>query len=275
SSYLEGEESNVTVEGNLDPENADMLHLNMTWASLLPVSRRYYKCVAYGVTDQGKPIAISSQDMTTSFLFERRCEEKSGSINSQIRELSEFVTKSNTALFNTIGNSSQNIAHEHVNDIKHFDSPFNILDSLASKIIDIKKYFGLRATDMSAARKGRVYLLSKRVKKFNLYKANTACKAVGGYLVEFNDYEEFEFVFEYVKSRRLSDEAYFTGVYRSGYYYCQYHSGSWLTNAIPWTIDYPVETCVEVGFVRLALNDFKCGCPGKFICEVEYSFSFP
>ena len=73
--------------------------------------------------------------------------------------------------------------------------------------------------------RGRHYLVHKTPKPFNIHTADTFCSSFGEYLVELDNDDEFDFVFEFVRSIG-GDTDFATGVNdidKEGYY-VYYHS---------------------------------------------------
>lgn len=121
--------------------------------------------------------------------------------------------------------------------------------------------------------KGKRYHLSKVKAKFDIEAADQQCMEIGGYLVEIDDQEEFDFVVDFI--RPLADTKLYTG-------------GNNLENSSEWRFWHtkrPVqffnweagqpdnfggdENCMELKFYLNGFNDLNYQFDEKFICETE------
>ncbi|GFO13808.1 collectin-11 [Plakobranchus ocellatus] len=129
--------------------------------------------------------------------------------------------------------------------------------------------------DVSDISKGRVYLASKAQAAFNIGAANQACKSSGGYLVEFDDDEEYQFVYDFV-TRTGGANTFWTGgndIATEGHF-VYFNSKRPVPTLTGWAGGQPddyarSEDCMEIRLNFRGLNDWVCSQTGKFVCEVE------
>ncbi|GFO41137.1 collectin-11 [Plakobranchus ocellatus] len=287
SSNLKSAESDAEVTGSLtemkfihDPQTIIQPYLRVTWKFPIPTYRQFYKCVANGLNDQKQAVTISTT-IKAEFMNENVCEWMD-SIDSQFPKLSENIKQS-------LADISAKLPHFHSTSIKamdgdsaYFTRHMKEIESSLAIMIKTNSYFQWHALDMSERRDGRVYIVSNRIKKFDLMKDNNACKDMGGYLVELNDNDEYRFVFDFIASLAM-DAFFFTGMIDAG----PTNEGKFfffnsLTKAplnLDWRHGQPdnygdVEHCVEVSVGDFGLNDIRCDREGRFVCEVESPLHF-
>ncbi|GFO31301.1 C-type lectin-related protein 1 [Plakobranchus ocellatus] len=128
--------------------------------------------------------------------------------------------------------------------------------------------------DVSDISKGRVYLASKAHMAFNIGAANQTCKSSGGYLVELDDREEFQFVSDF--ATLIGGTVHFwTGcndIEREGHFV--YFNSKKPVPFWAWASNQPDnggagEDCVEIRLNFDGLNDLPCDTVGNIVCEVE------
>ena len=149
------------------------------------------------------------------------------------------------------------------------------IDTVIGKFDSLKRIALISTArfDVSDVYNERVYLVTKAAEDFNLGSANKVCRKSGGYLVELDDTEEYQFVYDLVsKIGGASD--FFTGgndVNREGYF-VYYNSGKPVPK-LTWKRGQPDNTqgkehCMEFSLFYGALNDCPCYAKGKYVCEV-------
>ncbi|GFO33852.1 collectin-11 [Plakobranchus ocellatus] len=124
--------------------------------------------------------------------------------------------------------------------------------------------------DVSTLYKKSVYLASRSMARFALEKMNQKCKEYKGYLVEFSDLDEQNFVKGFL--RTLGTNKYFTGAndVDSEGNFVYYSSGKPVVN-VKWMAENPKvpgddEDCVQI-FPPGLIND-RCNAFSRFVCEV-------
>ena len=143
----------------------------------------------------------------------------------------------------------------------------NILNGLKlAKLVSFLDKF-----DVSAVFQGRRYLVSHALASFNIRIADFLCEAMGGYLTEIEDKEEYDFLFEILKG--VGGDNFFTGandIDEEGVW-TYWHSGKPVTY-VNWASgqpdNYKNEDCMEINFELNAFNDRHCTANAKFVCEV-------
>lgn len=128
-----------------------------------------------------------------------------------------------------------------------------------------------------------VYLVRKRMVGFILWDGNENCKEYGGYLVEVDTADEWEFMKKVVIPKsQLWHSVFFTGGNDEATegHYKWYNSGREMSmtdgTPIPWLTNQPdnhrgVEDCIvftRKTYYGLWFNDYPCIKGGRYICEV-------
>ncbi|GFO31295.1 perlucin c protein [Plakobranchus ocellatus] len=281
-------ETGLDVNGNIDLGNA---YLAMSWHSPTPGYRQYYKCVANGL-DRHRQAASISTTVRVEILTGGCC-EKMGSIDSQLRKVSEKV--GNTCTAQTAAALTVQVKNLH-SKIEALDSKIDgqieilgskldgKIEALDSKLETFQSNVNRQlkmmtidkgSFDVSDISKGRVYLASKAQAAFNIGAANQACKSSGGYLVELDDDEEYQFVYDFV-TRTGGANNFFTGgndIDREGQF-VYFNSKKSVPSLTKWAPGQPnnhggSEDCMEIRLSLKGLNDWICSATGKFVCEVE------
>ncbi|GFO01001.1 lectin-galc1 [Plakobranchus ocellatus] len=235
----QAEDADTVINGKTGPENDGHSYLAMSWNSPTPGYRQYYKCVANGLDHQRQAASISTTVKVG--ISNGGCCEKMDSIASKIEALDSKLETFQ---------QNQNLQFKKV-------------------AIDRCRF------DVSDISKGRVYLASKAQAAFNIRAANQACKSSGGYLVEFDDDEEYRFVYDFVTSAGGANN-FFTGgndIQREGYF-VYFNSKKPVPILRGWAVRQPdnaggSEDCIEIRLNFQGLNDWVCSQIGKFVCEVE------
>ena len=138
------------------------------------------------------------------------------------------------------------------------------------KLAKLESFLG--KFDVSAVFQGRRYFVTKALAPFSIRIADFLCEAMGGYLTEIEDKEEYEFLFEFLKGKG-SDE-FLTGandIDEEGVW-TYWHSGKPVIYA-NWLPGEPNnsqnnEDCMEIQTSLNGYNDFLCTADAKFVCEV-------
>ncbi|GFO04589.1 hypothetical protein PoB_003109400 [Plakobranchus ocellatus] len=105
------------------------------------------------------------------------------------------------------------------------------LDHMSSTMLKIQRriYSQILLNDcfhISDEFKGKRYFMTKTDKSFNISDADAVCQFYGGYIVEFEDADEIEFVYDFLK-RVDSGKLHYTGViyHETDKNHVYYHSG--------------------------------------------------
>ncbi|GFO31298.1 collectin-11 [Plakobranchus ocellatus] len=273
------EDADVVISGKTGPENDSHSYLAMSWNSPTPGYRQYYKCVANGLDHQRQGVSIATTVKIE--ILNGGCCEKMDSIDSQLREVTEKV--GNTCTAKTAAALTGQVKNLH-SKIEALDSKIEgEIEALASKLETFQQnqnlHFKMMAIDkgsfdVSDISKGRVYLASKAQAAFNIGAANQACKSSGGHLVEFDDDEEYQFVYDFA-TRTGGANTFWTGandIEREGHF-VYFNSKKPVPTLTAWSSGQPdnadgSEDCIEIR-LTFGLNDWICSQTGKFVCEVE------
>ena len=138
----------------------------------------------------------------------------------------------------------------------------------------IRQFRILNTFDVSDTYKDGMYLVTKTAADFNIASANYFCRLYGGYLVELDDFEEYQFVSDLV-SKILGANSFYTGgndIDSEGTF-VYYNSKKPVPQNI-WTGGKPSnsngnEHCMEIRIdADSKINDFICSGFGKYVCEV-------
>ncbi|GFR72171.1 shell fibrous prismatic perlucin-like protein 1 [Elysia marginata] len=129
----------------------------------------------------------------------------------------------------------------------------------------------------SEVRQNRIYLVSKDVPNFDLHQMSRKCEVLGGYLVEFDDNHELDFVQDLVTKLRGADRFFSGGNDRDT-------EGTFVyKKPAPPDLDWLIgsrdnyylshEDCMALLSypTHAVLDDVRCKGRGKYICEVPLS----
>ncbi|GFO04590.1 macrophage mannose receptor 1-like [Plakobranchus ocellatus] len=157
------------------------------------------------------------------------------------------------------------------------------LDHMSSTMLKIQRriYSQILPDDcfhISDEFKGKRYFMTKTNKSFNISDADAVCQFYGGYIVEFEDADEIEFVFDFV-TKVDQGGLHYTGVIlrETDQTHVYYHSGKTVQTEL-WGQGEPNnvggnEDCAVLTEAQNArghrLNDVDCGVLGKIVCESE------
>ena len=209
-------------------------------------------------------------------------------ISSKFADLSEELNDLNVKSEDKFGNVSSQIL-DLTNQVADFETKFremnegvsNQLETLAANLKDFRsdmngqfKKPGIDRSRFEVSDKYRnsEYLVSKTEANFNT--AINLCRESGGYLVELDDKEEYQFVKDLVKRIGGSDHFWTGGndIDREGTFV--YYNSKKPVPSNFWTRGMPDdnkgnEDCVEI---RLSfgsgINDWVCTRSGKYVCEL-------
>ncbi|GFN85367.1 collectin-11 [Plakobranchus ocellatus] len=288
------EDAHVVIRGKTDPKHPNQTYLVMSWNSPTPGYRQFYKCVANGLDSQRRPTSISTSVKVE--LPSKACFESMSSLASQLLDMSGKLN--NTCKADATASISLQVKDLH-SKIKALDAKleqtaaaipkqFNTLqDNITALEVKLEtfqrnqnRHFKMMAIDkesfdLSDMSKSRVYIASKVKAAFNIKAANQACISSGGYLVELDDDEEYQFVYDFV-TRIKGSNSFFTGgndIEKEGHLE-YYHSKKAVPSLQQWSRGQPdnyngKEDCMEIRLNYKALNDAPCTMAGKFVCEVD------
>ena len=126
---------------------------------------------------------------------------------------------------------------------------------------------------------GRSYFLSRPLRR-NMAVADTLCRFYGGYLLEVDDKEEFEFVTNFVQKKLKTATAEVNVGLGSG---DEGHEGTWKfryssvdARFLSWAVGEPngstEENCIFLSGMRSAMYDQPCQGTDlvRFVCEVPF-----
>ena len=240
------EVAGVSVVGKLSSDPLTNPHLALIWRSHKDSTRQVYRCVANGMDSDGQRVSVSSTVQVGA--MDASCCHKMDKLQTELTGLSDKMEK----LQEKMSSLEQNI---------------NLKFRLLGTSIDTGRF------DVSSVYQGRVYLVSKKVRIFNITTANILCRKSGGYLVELDDAQEYQFVFNLVSTIRGAN-SFWTGgndIKKEGTWV--YYNSKKPVPKLSWTRGQPDnfggrEDCMEFRLNFGGLNDWLCYRKGKFICEI-------
>ncbi|KAK3748706.1 hypothetical protein RRG08_019413 [Elysia crispata] len=298
------QQADISVYGDLGSNP----YLLLLWPSYKFSTRHVYKCVATGNGSDGQAISISSTaqieavdancemykaqaKLTGLTKYIRRFFNLTEMVASQTLHLSTRINEMElkcTTLdgrithFHSLGNNFKNLETKYSDFIR---KDFPHMQRLEAKVERVhEKFSSLKENiirqlfmfadgindefDESRIHQGRVYILTKKRKQFNIAKANKYCRKFGGYLVEIDGKDEMKFVQNLLLPTDKWSH-FFTGVNdidKEGKFVF-YHSKKPVPK-LKWASGQPDSygDCVEIngGF----LNDLPCDIARRVICEV-------
>ncbi|GFO35136.1 lectin-galc1 [Plakobranchus ocellatus] len=303
--YQEDEGSDVEINGMVDSKKDSSIYLEMTWNDPTPAYGLHYMCVLRGINHQRKAVAFKTVQTTKSpdesycemFHFPEKVKHAAEAISEEITNVYQKTKTKTRTIYDKLSDVESNLKSIDQNrDIflqrstaaitNFYEKNAELVAQLDSELwatlswlkIALSKrnpYFKMRDEDVSDIRDDRVYTISSSLTRFNIGRANEACKSLGGYLVEFNDDKEFKFVYDFVNLRGKTN-TYFTGgndIAKEGTF-VYFSSGKLVPRLNGWAKKQPDnygnnEDCMEIKLSLKGLNDSPCDDYGKFICEVK------
>ncbi|KAK3777378.1 hypothetical protein RRG08_035519 [Elysia crispata] len=206
------------------------------------------KCVAEGIKNK-KNLSISSK-IAEAVPDGRACYWNRDSVNSVLSRSAA------TMIFREVQALSKNLLNlqDKIEDV-HFLSTIS------------RAQF-----DVSGEYEGRIYLASRWTMQSNIAQKNKFCTAKGGYLVEFDNQKEFDFVLNFAKTID-EDENFMSGgndLDNEGVF-TYFHSKKKIPS-LKWRSGQPDndrnEDCVVFRLDSYGLNDVRCEASAQFICEI-------
>ena len=283
--------------------------LALTWNSYTNLDHHSYKCAAYGIDEKGRAVSVSTTakadwesdavsaelhalatqiELVTSSSQENAkslrskidtlgdaTDEKMTSLLSQIETLGDATDEKMTSLLSkieTLGDATDEKMTSLLSQIETLNSKIDAIYR-SSRVQSVLLYADQIKFDISDVYKDTVYLASKHEEPFNIKRANNACVAARGYLVELVDDEEYNFVFDFVK-RVGGSKSFMTGgndmAHEGKFFY--FNSGKPVPASLTWASGNPdnannAEDCMEF-LIGRGLNDRPCQSRSKFVCEV-------
>ena len=197
----------------------------------------------------------AGQKMATRFKSEEKSLDDFKHVYTKFRTHSSHV--------NTLTDKLEDLQENLNLFVRNINYQFRLLD------FDRKKFF------VSTVYEGRVYLIAKASRGFNIEEANKLCMESGGYLVELNDNQEFQFVSSlkdphervplWTGANDIDNEGTFV-----------YYNSKKPVPPLKWMAHEPNnaldgEHCVEI--TSNGFNDFPCNLEGRVVCEVPIEIS--
>ncbi|GFO22464.1 LOW QUALITY PROTEIN: perlucin c protein [Plakobranchus ocellatus] len=254
----------VEISGKIVPHKDGHSYLFMSWDSPTPGYRQDYRCVANGL-DRLRQAASIARTVKVGIL-KTGCCLKIDSIDLQIKNLYSKVEALGSKLDSQIKN-----LYSKVETLSSKLESFQQNQIIRFKMVRIDQ----GRFDVSGISKGRMYLASYPKERFVLEVNNRECKSAGGYLVELDDDEEYQFVYDFVTRIRGSN-TFWTGgndIEKEGHF-VYFNSKKPVPPLTVWWPGQPDNTaneehCMEIRLSVGGLNDWGCHQVGKFVCEVE------
>ena len=243
-------EGDVSATGKLNSQGPDESALVLSWNKATNFCPNAFKCVAEGIKNK-KSLSISST-ITEAVPDGRACCWKRDSVNSVLcRSAATMYFREVQALSKNLLNLQDKIEHVHF-----------------LSTIDRAQF------DVSGEYEGRIYLINRQTMQSNIGKKNKVCTAKGGYLVEFYNQKEFDFVYKFAKAigggehfmsggNDLDNEGVFTYFHsKKPVPYLKWLSGQ--------PDDYRgKEDCMSFRLDPYGLNDLECHDKSvRLICEI-------
>ena len=247
--------------------------LALTWNSYTNLDHDSYKCAAYGIDEEGRAVSVS-----TTAKADWEPDAVSAELHSLatqielVKSSSQENAKSLLSKIDTLGDATDEKMTSLLSKIETLNSKIDAIYR-SSRVQSVLLYADLIKFDISDVYKDTVYFASKHEEPFNIKRANDACVAARGYLVELDDVEEYNFVLDFVK-RVGGSKTFMTGgndVAHEGKF-SYYNSGNPVPSSLPWSRGQPdnaynAEDCMEF-FIGKGLNDMPCQNRSRFVCEV-------
>ena len=196
-----------------------------------------------------------------------KSEDKFGKVSTQIlsltNQVADFETKSRE-MNEGVSNQLETLAAY----LKDFQRDMNGQFRMLGVGVDKSRF------EISGTYRNTLYLVSKTQAVFNIANANKFCRESGGYLVELDDKEEYQFVKDLV-TRIGGANSFWTGgndIDSEGTFV--YYNSKKPVPPNLWSSPQPDnagghEDCMEI---RLnfggAINDWMCTQSGKYVCEL-------
>ncbi|GFN93792.1 C-type lectin domain family 4 member f [Plakobranchus ocellatus] len=297
-------QSDISATGQIQEDALSSLYVQYT--SNTDGYCRGYSCVAKGVGGNGKKRSVHTSikvkgvngTLCSKSRQANECSVSSEAVQAQeeaIKKLEDEMGEFSTVL-QTMKNSEAEIEElreqvsnltsvpdafqECENDIELLKKNFSefFVETLGElkRLSQISSGYGLIFSidrtryDVSTIYKKNIYLATRMIGKFTLQEMNQTCTETKGYLVEFSDLDEQNFVKGFL--RTLGTNKYFTGandVDNEGNF-VYYTSGKPVVN-VKWMAGNPKvpgdnEDCVQI--FPPGLINVNCDTFSRFVCEV-------
>ncbi|GFO39193.1 hypothetical protein PoB_006569800 [Plakobranchus ocellatus] len=184
----------VDINGKIVPHKDGLSYLFMSWNSPTPGYRQDYRCVANGLDRQRQAASIAKTVKVG--ILKTGCCLKMDFIDLQIKKLFSTVEALGSKLDLQIKN-----LYSKVETLGSTLESFQQNQILRFKMVRIDQ----GRFDVSGISKNRMYLASYPKERFVLEVANRECRYSGGYLVELDDDDEYQFVYDFVTRIRGSN----------------------------------------------------------------------
>ena len=272
-------DAHVDVFGEIGRNDVSRSQLGISWKYQFASSPKQYKCVINGLDSNGHVVTISitsETSITTPHSIDIGVSDNHGAIDKQQVHSTSTDMESVELDFQNLTSKVDDI-EEAVNCLEELienkslttlQKQQTILNELKlAKLASVLDKF-----DVSAVFQGRRYFVTKTVVSFNIRNADFLCEAMGGYLTEIEDKEEYDFLLKFVKG--VGGGNFYTGtndIDKEGVW-TYWHSGKPVTYA-NWHSGEPnnyanKEDCMVIGVKSKSSNDWQCTEDAKFVCEV-------
>ena len=240
-------EGKVSATGKLYSWGPDESALVLAWNKATNFCPNAFKCVAEGIKNK-KSLSISST-IAQAVPDGGVCCWNRDSVNSVLGKSAK------TMVFSEVQALSKNL-QDKIEDV-HFLST-----------IDRAQFY------VSGEYEGRIYLASRQTMQSTIADKNSVCTAHGGYLMEFDNQKEFDFVYKFAKAIG-GGEHFMSGgndVNNEGTF-TYFHSKKPVPS-LKWLSGQPddyrgKEDCMTFRSDPYGLNDLECYYKSvRFICEI-------
>ena len=239
-------EGDVSVRGILKSRGPDESALVLSWNKATNFCPNAFKCVAEGIKNK-KSLSISST-IAKAVPDGGACCWNRDSVNS------------------VLGRSAATMFLGKVQALSK-----NLQDKIEQ--VHFLLTIGGAQFDVSGEYEGRIYLASRLTTQSNIAQKNKVCTAKGGYLVEFDNQKELDFVLNFAKAID-EDENFMSGgndLDNEGVF--TYFNSKKKIPSLKWRSGQPdnhrgEEDCVVFRLDVYGLNDIRCEASAQFICEI-------
>ena len=254
--------------------------LVFSWKSPRNGQASQYKCIANGLDRNGRVVTIS----ITSDAAMPSGSTSDGTSKDYLRLLTKNimsgVANTTTEIEQSVHTVDTNVEKLQKNvdslgeQLKTQNSTIEKLQESITSFTELYKLSYLMSNfDVSEVHRGSKYFVSRTVSPFNIQAADSLCSMLGGYLVEIDDDDEFNFVLKFVKHVGGARN-FFTGgndIEEEGVFKF-WHSKRPVTFFTWGAASEPSnslnnEHCIEIRFDHDRYNDWVCNSKAKYVCE--------
>ncbi|GFS00929.1 C-type lectin, partial [Elysia marginata] len=240
-----------------------------------------YKCVANGLGGDGRVVTISLTSDASTPGTPASDIDKWGKLSQITKTFVATVANSTREIEDGVETVGTNVGvvlrkfNQLETALEVQNSTIQRLEDHISSLTELYKSTYLASNfDVSERFRENLYFVSKVVARFNIQAADALCGLLGGYLVEIDDQEEYNFVLKFLQTVG-GTESFFTGgndLEKEGVF--RFWRSNRLVTFLNWGGDNPSnshdgEHCIEIRFGHNRYNDLDCNAQAKYVCEAS------